>query len=460
MKKSKLLWLLLFFSVALYAQPHITGKIEIDKQRGFIKCAFTLSKIPQIEAYSILLNKGMNITYFKDLNGELLDYDGYYDGKVEGEAIAYVLGDNASSPQKLPTTFSIDYVGAFPVYKNEYNSFDFKGNIAINEKTLRAAEQTKWYPVLYDKKNDKMIHSYTYDLHITTKDSRTVFVNGSAPKKGSEVQLTSTKAHPLLLFVGDYNYASYKGDYILNSDISEETSRFIFKNIEKIKSYYATRLELAFTDHIYLMNHESVQKSKEGSSWGFNTYPTFAFTGIDFKDLVAEKNRFSEGTLHFFGHEFGHNYFGFNVMSGPLSWFWMESFAEYLSFGVASDLGSQSFLKDVLLYHVNVIKEGTFVPLSDIKNKKEIGENYRYSLGPLLLQCFEDHFGKKQMNAILKALLKTAGSETLTLNTLQKAAMQSGIDEKAYAKFYTRYIANKKFKEHIIQSIEAKYGSN
>ncbi len=452
--------LAVLFSLTAYAQPHIKGTIEIDRKLGILKCAFTLSKIPQIEAYSILLNKGMNITYFKDASGELIQYDGFYDGKMEGEAIAYRLGSNASSPKKLPSSFFISYVGAFPVYSNEYNSYDFKGNIAFNEKTLRAAEQTKWYPVLYDTKNDKLIHSYTYDLQIKNKHSSTVFINGSAPKKGSEVQLTSTKDHPLLLFVGDYEYNSYQGDYILNSDISKETSMLIFKNIEKIKSYYAMRLELDFTDHIYIMNHKSVQKRKEGSSWGFNTYPTFAFTGLDFKDLVSENNRFSEGTLKFFGHEFGHNYFGNNVMSGPLSWFWSESFAEYLSFGVALDLGSESFLKDVLIYHANVVKEGTFTPLTKIKNKKEIGENYRYSLGALLLQCFEDRFGKKQMNAILKALLKTAASETLTLNSFKRAAIQSGIDKKAFEKFHTKYITNRKFKEHIVKSIEAKYGSN
>ena len=459
MKKSKLLLLSVFFSLTLYAQPHLKGTIEIDKQLGIIKCVFTLSKIPQIEAYSILLNKGMNITYFKDPKGELLDYNGYYNGKMEGEAIAYALGSNASSPKKLPSTFIIDYVGAFPVYKNDYNSFDFKGNIAINEKTLRAAEQTKWYPVLYDTKNDKVIHSYTYDLHIKTKDSSTIFINGSAPKKGTDVRLTSTIAYPLLLFMGDYEYKSYSGDYILNTDISDDTSAFIFKNIEEIKNYYATRLELDFTDHMYIINHESVKKRKKGSSWGFNTYPAFAFTGLNFKDLVSVKNRFSEGTLKFFGHEFGHNYFGNNVMSGPLSWFWSESFAEYLSFGVALNLGSESFLKDVLLHHAKVVKEGTFIPLNKIKTKKEIGEKYRYSLGPMILQCFEDTFGKKQMNLIIQTLLKTAASETLTLDAFKRAALNSGIDKKAYGKFHKMYIANKKFKEHVVKRIEEDYGS-
>lgn len=459
MNKSKLLLLSVFFSLTLYAQPHIKGRIEIDRTLGIIKCTFTLSKIPEIEGYSILLNKGMNITYIKDAKGQLIDYNGYYNGTMKGEAIAYTLGSSASSPKKLPSTFFIDYVGAFPVYKKEYNSFDFKGNIAINEKTLRAAEQTKWYPVLYDTKNDKVIHSYTYDLLIKTKESSTVFINGSAPKKGTEIQLSSTKAHPLLLFMGDYNYIGYQGDYILNSDISEETSKFIFKNIEEIKNYYATRLEMAFTDHIYIINHESVNKRKKGSSWGFNTYPAFAFTGLNFKDLVSESNRFSEGTLKFFGHEFGHNYFGNNVMSGPLSWFWSESFAEYLSFGVALDLGSNSFLKDVLLYHANVVKEGTFTPLSKIKTKKEIGEKYRYSLGALLLQCFEDTFGKKHMNTIIKALLKTSASETLRLNSFKRAALNSGIDKRAYEKFHKMYIANKNFKEHIVKRIEEDYGS-
>ena len=43
------------------AQPHIEGNLEIDMHTGFIKCDFSLSQLPELTAYRILLNKGMNI---------------------------------------------------------------------------------------------------------------------------------------------------------------------------------------------------------------------------------------------------------------------------------------------------------------------------------------------------------------------------------------------------------------
>ncbi len=38
----------------------------------------------------------------------------------------------------------------------------------------------------------------------------------------------------------------------------------------------------------------------------------------------------------------------------------------------------------------------SFVPLNEITEKSQLNSLYRYTLGPLLLKCFEDTFGKKQ----------------------------------------------------------------
>ena len=59
-----------------------------------------------------------------------------------------------------------------------------------------------------------------------------------------------------------------------------------------------------FEDNIYLIKHQPVDEREAGSSWGFNTYPSFAFTGLDFADLVNESGQFSENMYKFFGHEF------------------------------------------------------------------------------------------------------------------------------------------------------------
>lgn len=446
----------LILSLQTFAQVHIKGNVEIDMSSGLIKCDFKLTNIPQIKGYKILLNKGMNVKYFKNKKGKLMNYNGHYDADTKGEAIAYTF--NKSKNAVIPEQFDITYRGAFPVYKNDFNAFDYKGVIAFNDQTMRATEQTKWYPVIYDVKKDKLINSYTYDLTINIKNGNTIFINGNAPKKGAVSQFSSKKAHPLLLFVGNYNFVNNNnGDYILNVSLSKETSEKIFKNIDAIKNSLAKNLKKEFTDNIYIINHKAINKRRKGSSWGFNTYPSFAFTGIDFNKLVNKKGKFSNNLLKFFGHEFGHNYFGLNVMPGKLGWFWLESFAEYLSYNVVEDLANTKFLHKTLINQAKSVSKGNFIPLNKITKKSQIGDSYRYRLAPLMLKCFEDTFGRNKINKVIIALLDFSKSEALTLEHFKKAAIQSGISTNDYQSFEEKFIINKNFKQSIINQINKKY---
>ena len=148
---------------------------------------------------------------------------------MKGEAIEYQFENIGNA---LPPKFKISYKGAFPVYIYKYNAFDFKGVIAINEKTLRASEQTKWYPVIYDIKNDRLINSYMYKLAIKITNGNTVFVNGSPPQKGDTLNFESVRPHPLLIFAGTYDFIESNGDYILNANITEDAAERVFENID------------------------------------------------------------------------------------------------------------------------------------------------------------------------------------------------------------------------------------
>jgi hypothetical protein len=440
---------------AAKAQIHIKGNVEIDMKLGLINCDFNLVNIPNLEDYRILLNKGMNIKYFKDSSNQLINYEGHYNGKMQGEGLEYKLKTDSKF---LPENFKIAYKGAFPVYKNDFSSFDYKGIIAFNGETVRATEQTKWYPVIYDVLNDKLINSYTYDLNISIKQGSTIFINGSAPKKGESAHFMSKKACPLLLFAGNYDFIEYNGNYILNTSVSKEDSEKVFENIELLKSNYSKNLGIEFTDNIYLINHRAVNKRRKGSSWGFNTYPAFAFTNLNFDNILLDNGKFNNNMFKYFGHEFGHNYFGNNVMSGKLSWFWLESFAEYLSYTTAKDLCGKDFLKETLINQANSIKEDSnFIPLPNIENRNEIGERYRYILAPLMLKCFEDKFGRKKMSLTIRHLLEYAKTETLTLEIWKKSAIKSGIKKERFEEFERKYINNKDFKENIINEIMKNY---
>ncbi|GAA4274537.1 hypothetical protein U6A24_16315 [Aquimarina gracilis] len=441
-------------SNAIVAQIHITGNIEINMNSGVFKCNVNLSNMPKLKDYSILLNKGMNIKYFKDYNNDLIKYEGHYNGQMKGEAIEYVLKIDSTSTFK---EINVSYLGAFPVYTNDYNEFDYKGVIAINNQTVRATEQTKWYPVVYDITNDKLINSYTYDLNISLIDGNTIFLNGSPPKKKSNARFVSKKAYPLFLFAGTYDFIENNGDYILNTDVTQENAKVIFENIEVIKNNYSKNLGIKFTDHIYLINHKAINKRKKGSSWGFNTYPAFAFTGLNFNKLIDENGTFYNHHFRYFGHEFGHNYFGNNVASGKLKWFWVESFAEYLSYNTIEDLIEKNYLKEVLTKQLSYLKsDDIYVPLNEIESTNQIGEKYRYVLAPLMLKCFEDRFGRVKMNLVIRSLLQYAKDETLTIEHFQKSAIKSGIDKEDYKAFEKNFITSKNFKQNIIEEIKKK----
>ena len=145
-------------------------------------------------------------------------------------------------------------------------------------------------------------------------------------------------------------------------------------------------------------------------------------------------------------------------MSGKLSWFWLESFPEYLSFTIARDICGESFFKTTLLSHIKRIKKDKFIPLDKITKKEEINQKYRYVVGPLILQCFEDNFGRNATNNTLKLLLDTASKKTLTLKDWKNSAVQSGISESDFKTFKEKFISSKKFKENVIKALTKNYG--
>lgn len=454
MRQLQFLILFLLSSFVL-AQPKMTGNVTVDMENGLIDCDFSISGLPNLKDYSILLNKGMNIKYFKNKSGNLVYYEGHYDGKMKGEALEYFLADE-NSKMNLPNELNVSYKGVFPVYQNDFNMFDYKGIIAFNGKTLRAAEQTKWYPIIYDTTNDKLIDSYLYDITITVKGNSqpSIFINGSPPKKAQKSRFKSEKAQRPLLFIGDYNFLEKDRNFILNSDVDKETADKIFSNIEMIKKVLSKNLESDFQDKIYIINHIPINKRDKGSNWGFNTYPTFAFAGLDFKDLINKNGKFSDDNYKFFGHEFGHNYFGSNVMSGKLSWFWVESFAEYLSFNIVEELCGKDYLEKVLANKLRIVNDKNFIPLSKITNATQIDETYRYHLAPLLLKSFENQFGRQKINQVLKNLLEISKKETLTLESWEKSAQEAGISNDDFKAFKNKYIDNDNFKQKIINYIK------
>jgi len=434
-----------------FSQTHIKGNVTLDIEKGYIKCEFTLTNLPKLKKYKILLNHGMNIKYFKD-DDKLIPYKGYYDGKTQGEALEYELVDKNNVQIPLPEKVIIEYSGAFPVYKDSLNLFDFKGYIAVNNKTIRATEQTKWYPVIYDIENDKLIQDYTYDITFTNLKPISFFINNNAPKKGKKVHFISTKTAPLFIFLGDYNYINSNGNYLINTNVNTKTAHKFFSNLALIKNFYTQLFGFSFTDKTYIINFKAV-KNMRNSSWAFNVYPSFGFTNLDFDTLFTSKNVFKENKYKFFAHELAHNFFGNNVNSGKLSWFWLESTAEYLSLIALENYTSISNVTGYYEYYINSIENKTFIPLNDIDNKNQISGIYRYQYGTLILKSFELSFGKEKTILVLKTILKKSKLETLTILSWRDASLENGISNSEFTSFKNTFLSDKKAKKNTIKFI-------
>lgn len=441
----------------LPAQAHLSGEVFLDLETGLFRCKLTLSQLPQLEHYQILLNKGMNIKYFRDQEGQLLPYEGYYGGKMRGGALQYSFVNEEEEKIPLPSTFSVEYLGAFPRYVDSLNTFDYNGFISINAQTLRAAAQTVWYPQLYDESQDRIFDLFTYDLSLKVNKETMLFVNGSIPKKAKSAHFSSEKARPLLLFIGDYEVITSNGNYLLNLGVDAHTAELVMKSMDEVKGVLSEILKRPFThDPIFLINHQDVDW-EAGRVWAFNQYPALVFSGLDFATVLNEQGQLPPPLIKGFGHEFAHNFFGLDVFRGELAWFWLESFPEYLSFEVAGHLCPPGYVNSLLLKMASSLQEASFVPLPQIEKAEEINEAYRYVMGPLILKCFADTFGKANMHSVLRKLLKYAEIQPLSLDLWKQAAMESGIDPAAFEEFYAQYVADPKFKEHVWEFINKKY---
>jgi hypothetical protein len=429
----------LFLQATAQTQPHIQGTVHIKMKDGLIECKFSLSNLPPLTSYKVLLNHGMNIRYFTSDSGQVLNYNGYYNGKTKGEAIEYSLMKNKrDSFSFLPPAFGIQYKGAFPVYGDTLNSFDFKGFIAFNGKTLRATEQSKWYPVIYDISNDRMIDSYTYDITVITEDARTIFINGCPPRREQIAHFSSQRAMPLLLFAGDYDFIQAGNDYLLNAEADTATAHSIFKELYKLKAFYAEKLSLPYKGGIYIISHKAVEPFNPGRAWGFAVFPSFAYAGVNFKKLIDTTGKLDNKNIAFFGHELAHYYF--SGKSGPWQWFWLESTTEYLSLKVAEAFTDTGFYNQRIRDFVRNVKDKKYLPLSRISTPDEIDNNYRYMYGPLILLCFEKQFGQKTTYKILADIVRRSPRETITMNVFKQTALANKIKEADFSRFYADYL--------------------
>ncbi|WP_316830008.1 M1 family aminopeptidase [Pedobacter aquatilis] len=443
MKKTLLFLITALAYLNVSAQtPHLSGKVEIVMATGQINCDFVLSNIPNLgKDYQILLNKGFNIKAIKDSSNNTIPYIGFYNGKMRGEGLTYI-------PQKgddvfvNPRQLHITYTGAFPIYTDTLNFIDFKGLIAFNGKTVRATDQSKWYPVIYDVKNDRQIEQMTYNIGVSSKDSKTIFVNGDLPKSGPVAQFKSDIAIAPMLFAGDYAVQKTNGALFLNTDMNAKQLAVFEQNIAEMKAYYFKKLKIPYDTKNVFIEHAPVEKFNKGRSWGFVSFPVIAFAGIKLGDMVDEPNsRLKDSTDYpFIAHEIGHYYFG-NVLqpNSTLFWFFLESTAEYLSVKAAEAKFGKTFATAYFQDRGKQLKNFKAVPLNSIKDMNSISGTYRYTYGPFLLRGLEQMIGEQRMFKFLTTCLTTK-NELTDYDFFKRNALKSGISQKEWDAYEKDFI--------------------
>ena len=462
MKKTALIFILIVVnSLNVLSQiPHLRGEIKISILNGTIESDLEYSNLPKLTNYCIWLNTGLNIKYFRDADdkfnyGKIKSYD---DDK-RSEAFQYYFPTKGNKGMFLPNKFKINYVGKFPVIRDTLrasNDGDWKGNIAFNGKSIRATEQSTWYPVLYDKENDVVLDKVTYDITINCEDCKAIYLNGSAPVYGNSANFKSDKAVSLMLFAGLFDFNKNKNTYFINTGLEKEQEDVLSDWTEKIIKFYEKKLKIPYVENISFLYSTPISK---GNAWMFVTYPTIATI---YPEKLGMKYYFELNTnklknyseIEIYAHEFGHYYFGTVIdPNSDLHWFFLEGLTEYLALQTTKEvIGEENYKKKIESY-LKRTKDFIPKPLSIVKDN-EVDNNYRYDYAPLLITALEKEVGKEKVWNWLRTILNSDKQVKSDYIFFKATLLKSGISEKEFKDFEVKYILSDNAKVNVYNSVK------
>ncbi len=450
---------LFFFSQLQAQQPHITGTVDVSVKNGTFKCNFLITNIPPLKKYSIRLNSGFTIQYFRDsANKQNYGYEKYYDDKTSYEAFQYTLPDSDST-SFLPSAYRIKYTGSFPVVLDTnfmYNRGDWKGNIAFNGTTVRASEQTAWYPILYDATNDVIIDKYTYGLQINCLDGNAIYLNGDTPKKGISNSFISKDPVTLLLFAGKFSIENSDGINFINTSLNYQKQKLLSQTTNKIINFYEEKLNIPYGKKI---TYIATTPTSKKNSWMFVTYPSVVIIGNkkwNINNLFTKTKNFIVDTsnIQFISHELGHYYFGtLFTPNSTLRWMFLEGITEYISLQYTrKEFGEEVYKKTLKEYVSSVRSFGKIIPISKIKNPSNIGEGYRYYYIPLLLTVLEKNTSKTQIWKWLSEIILEKNATT-DYDFFKNTLLKCGVSKTVLENFEMQFINNENAIENVIEKI-------
>ncbi|HFL1971587.1 TPA: hypothetical protein ACG3C3_000922 [Stenotrophomonas maltophilia] len=407
--------------------PLTTGSVRLDITSGRVEGDVCVSNRPAGSLNTFVLNAGLNVARVTDGDGARLDFQGWYAPGVDGEARVYTVA-------KPSATLCVQYVGAFPVYVRHDAPTDFKGLMAFNRDSARFTEQSAWLPQAFDPKARVRSSESRYDLQVDCNGCRFLYLNGSPAIEGAQGRFRSDKARPILLFGGSGPITRTAQVTILNETLPAAKVQALSSTVQKVADVHSRYMGVPLADRptfLRMVTLNQIERDREGSEWGFATWPTIAMSGSigNVADSLLAGGEKAERRVQYIAHEMGHYYFGtLNRPQGPYFWVLLESSAEFLSIKALREIsGDAAADRHIARLQSAIDKMEKPLPAFDaIDGNSDLGELYRYGYGPLLLLSLEKQVGEAKMQAFMRGLLAAPSPKNWA--ELQGIALKAGID--------------------------------
>ncbi|WP_017257506.1 hypothetical protein [Pedobacter arcticus] len=396
------------------------------------------------DSYTVLLNSGFNLKYFKKDdtvlstitkdNSGLKEYDLYL---REGDSVAL----------KSIEGVSIFYTGAFPTYTTDSVTSDDMGVIAIKNNILRATVQSVFIPELVDRITKKHITSYTYDIVVNCSRKETVYLNGSAPQTGKVLHLVNTSPLDFLIYAGNYNIQHHDNLYLLNTNLEKQYIDVLAKTTEQISRYYSKNIGIAYDANVVFPQIFSIGPKNQYVKWAFTVTPTIVMdvnelnTKIDLKSkAISDPN-----TFRIIAHEMAHKYFmqQLNAIGTRNLWrFYHETLAEYLALKAVENLLSETIYQEQLTKYIftEKNKKSIFPTFDEIEKSEKDLTNASYNYYPLFIIGFEKMFGIDNTFKLLRQLVLDKDQFTFDTAYFKKRILKIGISEQDFEKYQVAYL--------------------
>lgn len=435
----------LLISLASFGQtPHLQGTMNLDIPKGLITCEFEFTNTSKKGSYTILLNSGFNLKYFKQGDKLLDNTTKDNSGKKE-----YELYSSAEDTVALKSVegVRIFYTGAFPTYTTDSITGDDMGVIAIKNNILRATVQSVFIPELVDRITKKHITSYTYDIKVNCSRTETVYLNGSSPQTGKSLRFLSKSPLDFLIYAGKYKVQHQNNLYLLNTNLDKKYVDVLAKTTEQISEFYSKNMGISYDANVVFPQIFSIGPKNQYAKWAFTVTPTIVMDVNELSSKIDLKTQAitDPNTFRIIAHEMAHKYFMqmLNAVGTRNLWrFYHETLAEYLAFKAVENLLTETVYKEQLIKYkfTEKNKSASFPTFDEIENSEKDLTNASYNYYPLYLIGFEKMFGLDNTFKLLRQLVLDKDQFSFDTKYFKSSILKIGISKQDFDKYQATFL--------------------